>query len=248
MPKLIYILAIFTTALLITCCDAPVQELKGTDPDPVPEQFVRANQYMYQRHQDHISAFIDRTGWKAEITPSGLWIVIEKPGTGPSINDNSLLTFAFESTLLDGTPWIRGEIHSTDFGRQLEVSSPETRESRFSTGNGPESEWPTPIWLLYRRARVRKSKSKAFGNLPHEIPGFLAMINGYSTSGVRSNVAFLTRPSSPSRRWTPLTNRASTCAGASKILERFRYGTPRWSIRISSRFNGMSVPRRAGET
>ena len=104
MPKLIYILAIFTTALLITCCDAPVQELKGTDPDPVPEQFVRANQYMYQRHQDHISAFIDRTGWKAEITPSGLWIVIEKPGTGPHINDNSLLTFAFESTLLDGTP------------------------------------------------------------------------------------------------------------------------------------------------
>jgi hypothetical protein len=40
------------------------------------------------------------------------------------------------------------------------VSSPETGESRFSTGNGPESAWPTPIWLLYRRARVRKSKSK----------------------------------------------------------------------------------------
>jgi len=104
MSRVIYILAIFIASLLITGCDPPVQELKESDPDPVPEQFVRANQYMYQRHQDHISAFLDRTGWKAELTPSGLWMVVEKPGTGPRINDNSRVTFAFESTLLDGTP------------------------------------------------------------------------------------------------------------------------------------------------
>jgi FKBP-type peptidyl-prolyl cis-trans isomerase len=78
--------------------------MKETDTDPVPEQFIRANQYMNQRHQDHISAFIERTGWKAETTPSGLWIVVEKAGTGPRINDNSRISFAFESTLLDGTP------------------------------------------------------------------------------------------------------------------------------------------------
>jgi FKBP-type peptidyl-prolyl cis-trans isomerase len=107
MLRVIFFLAIFTSSLVITGCDAPVQELKETDPDPAPEQFVRANQYMYQRHQDHISAFLDRTGWKAELTPSGLWIVIEKTGTGPRINENSRVSFAFESTLLDGTPCYR---------------------------------------------------------------------------------------------------------------------------------------------
>ena len=97
-------LAMFSIAMVISACDPPVQELKDADQDPVSEQFVKANQYMYQRHQDHISAFIDRAGWKAELTPSGLWIVIEKPGTGLRIGENSRVTFAFESTLLDGTP------------------------------------------------------------------------------------------------------------------------------------------------
>ncbi len=104
MHSVIYILAIFTAALLITGCDPPVQELKEAETNPVPEQFVRANQYMYQRHQDHISAFLDRTGWKADLTPSGLWIVMENPGTGPRIMDTNRVTYAFESTLLDGTP------------------------------------------------------------------------------------------------------------------------------------------------
>jgi len=104
MYRMTILLALFIATLAFPGCDAPVQEEKLTDPDSVPEQFVRANQYMYQRHQDHISAFLDRTGWKAELTPSGLWIVIEKPGNGPRINDNSRVSFAFESTLLDGTP------------------------------------------------------------------------------------------------------------------------------------------------
>jgi len=104
MSRTTYILTLFAALLVIAGCDAPVQELKESDPDPVPEQFVRANQYMYQRHQDHISAFLDRTGWEAELTPSGLWIVINKPGTGPRISDNTRVSFAFESTLLDGTP------------------------------------------------------------------------------------------------------------------------------------------------
>lgn len=95
-------IAILTT--VISGCKPPVQEIKEADPDPVPEQFVRVNQYMFQRHQDHITAFLERTGWKAEQTPSGLWLVIEKPGIGPRIRENDRVSYAFESTLLDGTP------------------------------------------------------------------------------------------------------------------------------------------------
>lgn len=90
--------------LSVSGCKPPVQEQEERGPDPLSEQFIRVNQYMLQRHQDQISAFIDRVGWKAEVTPSGLWIVIRKPGNGMRIGENDRVTFAFESTLLDGTP------------------------------------------------------------------------------------------------------------------------------------------------
>ena len=67
------------------------------------EQFIRANQYMQQRHQDHIAAFLERVGWQAEVTPSGLWIVVEKPGNGKGIDDQMRVTYAYESSLLDGS-------------------------------------------------------------------------------------------------------------------------------------------------
>ena len=90
--------------LMESGCDPPVQEQEESGPNQVSEQFIRANQYMQQRHQDHISAFLERAGWPAEVTPSGLWIVMEKPGDGRRIVENSRVSYAFESTLLDGTP------------------------------------------------------------------------------------------------------------------------------------------------
>jgi FKBP-type peptidyl-prolyl cis-trans isomerase len=90
--------------MLLSACEPPVQEHHSTGPDPVEEQFVKANQYMQRRHQDQISAFVERAGWNARSTPSGLWIVIEDPGSGPAVTRGSRVTYAFTSTLLDGTP------------------------------------------------------------------------------------------------------------------------------------------------
>ena len=89
---------------LLFACDPPVQENIEQEADPVSEKLIRANQYMQQRHQDHIAAFLERVGWQAEITPSGLWIVVENRGAGKRIGLNSRLSYSFESTLLDGTP------------------------------------------------------------------------------------------------------------------------------------------------
>lgn len=88
--------------VLVTACDPPVQEYHPAQPDPVSEQFIRANQYMQRRHQDHISAFVERVGWEAKVTPSGLWFVLEIPGQGKRITENSRITYSFNSTLLDG--------------------------------------------------------------------------------------------------------------------------------------------------
>jgi len=102
--------AVVLSVLFVSGCDPPVQEQKERGIDPVSEQFIRANQYMQQRHQDHISAFLERVGWKAEVTPSGLWVVVRKPGEGRHIGENNRVTYAFESTLLDGTPCYRASI------------------------------------------------------------------------------------------------------------------------------------------
>jgi FKBP-type peptidyl-prolyl cis-trans isomerase FkpA len=89
---------------LLLSCQPPVQEEVSREPDPVSEQFVRANQYMQRSHQDHIAAFVERAGWKARTTPSGLWIVINEPGAGKSVDDGDRVTYTYQSMLLDGTP------------------------------------------------------------------------------------------------------------------------------------------------
>ena len=95
---------------MLAACKPPVQERIEQQVDPVSEQLIRANQYMQQRHQDHIAAFLERVGWQAEMTPSGLWIVVENQGTGKRIGLNSRVSYSFESTLLDGTPCYQASI------------------------------------------------------------------------------------------------------------------------------------------
>lgn len=91
-------------ALLVAGCQPPVQEPPAEEADPVSEQFIRANQYMQRRHQDHIEAFVERLGWEARVTRSGLWVVMETEGSGPPVKVGSRVSFSFYSTLLDGTP------------------------------------------------------------------------------------------------------------------------------------------------
>ena len=100
MNKLILLIPL----ILVASCRTPVQEMGSNEPDQVSEQFVRANQYMQRRHQDHIAAFVERVGWDAHTTPSGLWIVINHAGAGPSIDHGDRVSYSYESMLLDGTP------------------------------------------------------------------------------------------------------------------------------------------------
>jgi FKBP-type peptidyl-prolyl cis-trans isomerase FkpA len=104
MIKTLRFLLVISSTLLICGCDPPVQEQEKSGDNQVSEQFIRVNQYMQQRHQDHIAAFLERVEWPAEVTPSGLWVVREKPGEGRRIEENMKISYAFQSTLLDGTP------------------------------------------------------------------------------------------------------------------------------------------------
>jgi FKBP-type peptidyl-prolyl cis-trans isomerase len=91
-------------AILLMSCDPPVQEQAVSHMDAYQEQFVKTNRYMLRRHQDQISAFVERVGWDARPSETGLWIVVEDSGKGPAIVDNCIVSFTFSSSLLDGTP------------------------------------------------------------------------------------------------------------------------------------------------
>ena len=97
-------IVLFGWIISLFSCDAPVQEQVRPQSDRVSEQFVRVNRYMQRRHQDHIGAFVERMGWDADTTPSGLWIVTGDPGEGEDIREGSRVSYSFESLLLDGTP------------------------------------------------------------------------------------------------------------------------------------------------
>jgi len=98
--------------LLQSACRPVVQEMPEAEKDPASEEFVQVNRYMFQRHQDHISAFLDRVGWPAEATPSGLWIYEEEAGSGRQIREGDQVTYAFESMLLDGTACYQASRHN----------------------------------------------------------------------------------------------------------------------------------------
>ncbi len=98
--------------ILIHACDPPVQKQESPVKDPYHEQFIRTNRYMQMRHQDEIAAFLERVGWEARRTSSGLWIVVEEEGSGPLILENDMVEYTYSSSLLDGTPCYSARIEN----------------------------------------------------------------------------------------------------------------------------------------
>lgn len=135
---------LISSILLLVGCDPPVQELEKGEDNQVSEQFIRVNQYMQQRHQDHIAAFLERVDWPAEVTPSGLWIVLEKAGEGKRITENMKVSYAFQSTLLDGTPCYQATVENP---RQITVGKGGV-ESGVEQGLQKLSEGAEAIFLI----------------------------------------------------------------------------------------------------
>lgn len=90
--------------LSIVSCRTPVQEPQEKSGDNVGKQFLRVNQYLRDKHQDQISAFVDRVGWNMAVSSTGLWYSVEHSGDGKAIRKDSRVTYTYSSMLLDGTP------------------------------------------------------------------------------------------------------------------------------------------------
>lgn len=77
----------------------PVEESKRTE-----QEFLKVNQYLRMRHQDHIEAFVSRTGWEMQTSSTGLWYNITPSNSDKQVLLDSRISYSFSSMLLDGTP------------------------------------------------------------------------------------------------------------------------------------------------
>ena len=86
----------------VLSCKAPVQEQQEVPNQEVQQSLLETNRYMRERHRDQIVAFAERAGWNIKETSTGLWYEILRRGTGPSVKKDMLVTYTFETRLLNG--------------------------------------------------------------------------------------------------------------------------------------------------
>ena len=86
----------------VLSCKAPVQEQQEAPNKEVQQSLLETNRYMRERHRDQIIAFAERAGWNMTETSTGLWYEILRRGNGPAVQRDKLVTYAFETRLLNG--------------------------------------------------------------------------------------------------------------------------------------------------
>lgn len=96
---LIYIVILF---VVFSCGNSvvqtPVEAVQSKD------EMVDVNKYLVEKDNESIKNFIESKNLTMQQTQSGLWYTIIKEGTGDFFTDESLVTFEYISSLLDGTP------------------------------------------------------------------------------------------------------------------------------------------------
>ncbi len=95
-------LTLYAILLLTSGCNTPLQEKQDDPGTEVHRTLLKTNQYMRERHREHIMAFADRAGWEMTETPTGLWYMILEQGNGPRVQRENLVSYAYETRLING--------------------------------------------------------------------------------------------------------------------------------------------------
>lgn len=93
---------LFSAFLLLVSCKTPVQAPEEKPDERVERSLIETNQYLRERHREHIMAFIERADWEMTETSTGLWYGILRPGVGPMVEKDKQVVYAYETRLLNG--------------------------------------------------------------------------------------------------------------------------------------------------
>ncbi len=79
------------------------QEQSGRLSKPGKKEMAELNKYMIQKDRERIGNYIERKGIEMAESPTGLWYLIKKEGSGMYLKDNDRVVMDYECYLLDGT-------------------------------------------------------------------------------------------------------------------------------------------------
>lgn len=96
--SLVVILSLFA---LIACKNNP--EKSSARSKPGKNEMADLNRYLVQKDRERICNYIERKNLKMTESPTGLWYLIIKEGSGTLFTDNSKVVFDYDCSLLDGT-------------------------------------------------------------------------------------------------------------------------------------------------
>ena len=109
--------------------------------NPTKESLEEINKLLVDKDAELIKSYIERRGWKMEVSKSGLWHMIYKEGKGDLIKKGDYITFDYEVWLLDGT---------------LIYSSEELGPKSFTVGKGGvESGLEEGVLMLNKGSKAR---------------------------------------------------------------------------------------------
>jgi FKBP-type peptidyl-prolyl cis-trans isomerase len=95
------IILILLLSLVYSCHsgkNTPVEVRK-----PGKNEMVEINRYFVQKDKEVIESYAERKGLKMTESPTGLWYLINKQGTGNQLKDNDRVVMNYQCDLLDGT-------------------------------------------------------------------------------------------------------------------------------------------------
>ncbi len=133
---------------LISC---QVNKEKNTNQiRPGRDELADLNTYFVQKDRERIQNYIERKNLKMTESPTGLWYLIEKQGTGELLKENDHVMLDYVCSLLDGTICYTSEVlgpKEVVLGRsQLE---PGLNEGLRMLKPGAEATFILPPYLAY---------------------------------------------------------------------------------------------------
>lgn len=70
---------------------------------PGKDELADLNRYFVQKDRERIQNYIERKNLRMTESPTGLWYLIKKEGTGELFTDNDRIVMDYDCSLLDGT-------------------------------------------------------------------------------------------------------------------------------------------------
>lgn len=99
--KILTIAAIPLICLSVSCKQhkPDENEVRG----PGNKEMADLNRYLIQKDREVIENYIERKNLTMSESPTGLWYMIKKEGTGEFLKDNDRVIMNYDCSLLDGT-------------------------------------------------------------------------------------------------------------------------------------------------